>query len=337
MKSTRFLSATFAAVAMLSACGGGGSDSPAPAPAAALAITADNQAVVARAAMDGSTALGGAQVLDNDDRATALSANATARKTARGAVLGATQHALAFAFPQQRRAALSAKARPLAAETIGCTLGGSFTLTTEDRDGNGGSSSGDTLTMSFTQCSELADEQLSGTIVFTLSSFGSDTQFGGTLAFQSVTVTAGDTATGISGSVSVEYQETSQTHIEMTIGSGGLTASIDSPDYEDTVIYEPGLRIDMTETSTATLFSLDGSLSTTALGGRITVATLQPLAQLNSDAYANSGQVRVDGASSSRLLVTVLSNAQVQLELDADGDGVFTAPTIVPWGDLLSD
>src|SRR3989337_1848242 len=67
MKSTRFLSATFAAVAMLSACGGGGSDAPAPAPATALTITADNQAVVARAAMDGSTALGGAQALANDD------------------------------------------------------------------------------------------------------------------------------------------------------------------------------------------------------------------------------------------------------------------------------
>ncbi|HUG21326.1 hypothetical protein [Piscinibacter sp.] len=341
MKSTRLLSAAFAAVAMLGACGGGGSESTAPPPAAApLAITVDNQALVARAAMDGSTALAGAQVLASDDRTTALSAGATAGVTARGAVLGAAQRALALIVPQQRRTVLSARSRPLdilPPVTDACGEGGSFTLTVDDRDDDEDISSGDTMTLAFAQCSELADERIHGTIVFTFSSVTSETQFSGTLAFQSVTMTLGHSVTRISGSVSIGYQETSQIHMELSVGAAGLTASITTSVYEDSVVYRPGLRIDLIETSTASLFSLDGSLSTSALGGLITVATLQPLAQLNGDAFPNSGLMRIDGAGASRLLVTVLSNTQVQLELDADGNGIFTPPIVLPWIDLLSD
>jgi len=355
MTSTRLLSATFAAVAMLSACGGGGSDAgaPAPAPVAALAITEDNQTVVARAAVDGGFALTRSQTLEADGRAAAQSApagstaNAAGSLSTRRAILSVTRRALALAVsPQQRRNRLDAKASPLAVETAteDCGLGGSFTVSFDDRDNDLDASANDTMTIAFDDCTDAADEVISGSLVFTMSSVVSFTdshiEFSGTLAFQQVTVTVGEATTSINGAVSVVFLETSSlANMLLTVGTGGLAVSTDAPQYVDAITFESGLRIDTTDSfdvPASSTVSIDGPFSATSIDGLITIDTLQPLVQLNSDTYANSGQIRVDGANDSKLRITVLSNTEVQIELDANGDGSYESEEVVPWSDLVS-
>jgi hypothetical protein len=98
------------------------------------------------------------------------------------------------------------------------------------------------------------------------------------------------------------------------------------------------MRIVATETETAPIaatVTINGSFSATSIGGRVTVSTLQPIRQLATDPFPSSGQVLVTGANNSRLRITVISNTQVRLELDADGDGTFESNNVVTWSSIL--
>jgi hypothetical protein len=81
--------------------------------------------------------------------------------------------------------------------------------------------------------------------------------------------------------------------------------------------------------------SLNGSFSATSIGGRVTVTTLVPLTALSGDDYASAGVVKIVGASGSTVLATVIDDTQVQLRLDANGDGTYESTTDVPWATLL--
>lgn len=347
MTSVRILFAASAAAVLLSACGGGGGDAGSPPPAAAVAITAANQQAVARATLDGGLALTRSQVLAADERAqqqslrTDAAAQAALPTSPRGVVLSLAQRAMTYAFPEQRRVRADARVRPMAITTVtqDCSVGGSLVLSLDDRDNSQSLNANDTLTMSFAQCKEAADETVNGTILFTVTSATtSGDQFAATIAFQNVSMTFGQASTSVNGSAGVTYLTTSTSaQLNLTIGSSGLSASLSAPQYSDTVTYEPGLRIDSTEnltTPASSTASISGSFSSSAIGGRITVTTLQPVAQLHSDVYPYAGQIRVVGASSSALRITVLNATQVRIELDAGGDGAYEASTDLPWSTL---
>jgi len=344
MRSIPHLLAATAALAFLSACGGGGGDST-PAPTVtAVAITSSNQAKVARATVDGGLALTQSQGLQATDRATALSVKASPSPARIGAIETAIRRALGSMFVQRRTMA-SADARPAVASstTDSCDASGSVTVTVDDRDNSGTISSGDTLALAFAQCKDSADDLLDGTMVITMSNVASSTstrlEFTGSLAFQQVSVDLGQTSASINGSVTLSALETSASlQMSLSVGSGGLTVSASWPTFSDTIVYEAGMQIATTETMTSPstmTVALDGALTAASIGGRVTVTTPQAFAQLESAAYPHAGQVLVTGASGSKLRITVIDITQLQLELDADGNGAYEATTIVPWSTLL--
>jgi hypothetical protein len=345
MKSIPSLFVASASLALLAACGGGGGSSgTTPAPVTTVAITSSNQSSIARATIDGGIAMTQAQGLQTRDRATAQSVTRTSLPSHIGAVDTAIQRALQGLFTQRRTIA-SATARPAAtsSDTSACSVSGSVTTTIDDHDNSGSLSNGDTLTVALTQCKDTADDSISGTMVFTVSSVASATstriEFSGSLAFQQVNVVIGQTSAGISGSVGLYALETSSNlQVALTVNAGGLAVTAASPGYADSIVYDAGMQISTNETTTVpsnVTGTLDGSFTATSIGGRVTIATVTPISQSSTDPYPATGQVVVTGASGSKLRITVINTAQIQLELDADGDGIYAAPTVATWASLL--
>lgn len=110
-----------------------------------------------------------------------------------------------------------------------------------------------------------------------------------------------------------------------------------SPGYLNTIVYERDMQLTIVASEGAveqSQVSLNGAFTASSIGGRIIVATVQPVTQLGTDAYPSSGQLTVTGAAGTWLRVTALSATQVQLELDANGDGTYEGSGVFTWSTL---
>ncbi|HEU0199847.1 MAG TPA: hypothetical protein VFR86_05385 [Burkholderiaceae bacterium] len=350
MKTFRRLFVASTAIALLSACGGGGGDGgtppPAggPAPAPAVTITSNNQTALARSTLGGGLGLGNARVLAAQPGARALAVLPGSAPQMAPPLAVIAQRGIDVAVrPRPSAAAFRPRALAVTTETEACGFSGSITIAFDDRDNDEDVSAGDDIAVTFNQCRESAEDLINGTVVVSITSVSaasaSRLEFAGAMAFQSVTVAFGSTTATLNGSLAVAFLETtSLSRLTLTVGAGGLTLTIAQPGYSDTIIYASGARIDVTSTVSpaATSVSMNGSFSASSIGGTVTVATLQPVRQLDVDVYPSSGQILVTGAGGSRLRITVLSNTTVRLELDADGDGTFEAASQVAWSTLLA-
>jgi hypothetical protein len=153
-----------------------------------------------------------------------------------------------------------------------------------------------------------------------------------------VSATSSTGSSNINGSVGVDVAITSSSfQLAITVGGSALTVASSAPGYLDTIVYEQGMQLTIAATDglvAQSTVALDGSLTATSIGGRILIATVQPFRQLDSDAYPSSGQMVVTGAAGTHLRVTALDAIQVQLELDANGDGAYEGSGVFAWGSL---
>ena len=336
--------AVLAAIGLVGCGGGGGSGAAVTAAAPTVTITAANQASVARAIVDGGQAFGTSQPFAaTGGGATEQSAAATRAALHTGALQSVVRRGLAAAFAAQRSATIAAAKRPTATTgtTDLCAVSGSVTTAVLDADGSQSLSNGDVLTITFNQCND-SDAVMSGVMSFTLSNVTSavadNVRFSGTLAFTQVTATSSNGSSNINGSVGVAVAITSTSfQLAITVGGSALTVASSAPGYLDTVVYEQGMQLTVSETDglvSQSTVTLDGSLTATSIGGRILIATVQPLQELDTDAYPSSGQMVVTGAAGTHLRVTALNATQVQLELDANGDGAYEGSGVFAWGSL---
>lgn len=96
--------------------------------------------------------------------------------------------------------------------------------------------------------------------------------------------------------------------------------------------FESSLAYDDTNSVT---FSNDFTLDSTRIGGAVTVDTLKEFViDYSAEIYPHQGQIHVVGATGSQLLFTVLDNANVLIEVDADGDGVYQTQIPTTWAAL---
>lgn len=89
-----------------------------------------------------------------------------------------------------------------------------------------------------------------------------------------------------------------------------------------------------TVATTLTSSTATGPVASTAAGGFVRLATPQPLLQFASEDYPHAGRMIVTGLRG-QLRATVLSETNVQLELDENGDGTFESSTTIAWTTLL--
>lgn len=331
--------ATLCACLALVSCGGGGGDSTMVPTATDVSITSANQQAVARSVVSGGMALMWAQPLAAPGRATAL--DATAKRAAPAAQLLAriTSRMASLTLGQ----ASSARPGPLAVstETEACSDGGTVATTFDDRDNNGDASAGDIVTAVFAGCKEADLITLDGRAVVqiaTVAAVGADgLDLTGSFAFDDMSAVLGETTAELSGSVAASIALRAESvSVAMTVGGDALRVSAAAPGFAESVVYETGMAIAVTANDAGTIsLAMNGSFVSDSLGGRITVATAEPVRQFATDDYPSSGQFLASGVSGSQVRITVLDAIQVRLELDANGDGNFESTTPVAWGELL--
>jgi hypothetical protein len=328
MKSSLSILVAASTVALLSACGGdGGNSSPF---GTSVSISSSNQTTVARASLNGGLAISLAQGAVGTG--TSLAPDAAGRAHAQGIV----QRALASV--RSRRAIASADVHPSAANTVtdNCAAGGTVASTFDDKDGNQQLSTGDVISAVFTQCRQSATDVIDGSVVVTVTAQPTQTQFAATGQFQNLSVDDGVSKSTISGSISIaETNSDVRSDDAIQVGSDGLHVSVASTTYTDAIAFQSGLQINTTDVGNLSSVAVAGTMTATSLGGSVTLGTPVPLTQSTGDTYPSSGQVLVTGGSGSKLLITVLNNAQVKLELDSNGDGTIDSTTTVAWSTLV--
>lgn len=330
MKFTIHTLVAASALALLSACGG--DDSPGQPSGGPLAITSANQSDVARASVNGALAL----ALGEGALGTASGNSVVDRSHALGATLSRVLHA---AMSQRKGvASVGAHSSAVSSSTSACANGGTFTSTFDDKDGNSQVSGGDVITATFAQCRESATQTVDGTVIVTVSSTPTGTQFLASVQFQNLSVNDAGASSAIDGLVSVSEIDTdTRSDSTITIGTQGLTAKLASSTYNDTLVFDAGLTVavGVDDDSGSVTISMAGAFTSQTLGGRVTVATPTPLFEGAADAFPSSGVLRMTGASGSTLLLTALNASQAQLQLDAGGDGTYESTTTVAWTTLV--
>ena len=332
MKSIPSVILATVSLALLSACGGdgGGDDSSKSAPTA-VAVTTTNETAVARA-----TIANGFAIADTQSSGSNIATTASAKTRALGALV---RRAVSEAAAR-RSAVASATVHPAASttDTEPCGVSGTLSTSFDDKDGNGSLTSGDVVTAVFSQCRDSSTLLMNGTLVITMTSVTSADQFAANAVLQGFDIVDVDLSSLIDGTISItESDTTAESDTTLAVGDAGLTVASSSTSYTDSVTFANGTRIAYRESTSddQSSVTLDGSFSAASIDGSVTVATVQPIVQLAGDSYPSSGAMRVTGASNSALLLTVLSATQVQLQLDANGDGTYESTSDASWSTLI--
>lgn len=317
---------------MVAACGGGGGDGPAPVQPT-VAITAANQDQVARTSASAVVSV-----------ATAGAGGIASSGGAGVAALPSISRRVALALSTGRKTVLAAgTAQPLASasETVACAYAGTITVTANDNNNNGNPDAGDSIAFTFSNCQTTANDSANGSLAVTLASVTAN-GYSGTMTLDLVS-TEGLRSGRIAGSVTAIYTElsTTQSRTEVLVGANGLAGTVSLGNVSETITYENAFSISTTDTVNGTTpvsssTTVSGAISASGLAnGRIVLATPTPIFQLATDAYPSSGALRATGTSGSTLLITAVDAQNVQLQLDADGNGSYDLTSNRTWGQVL--
>lgn len=330
--ATRLSSLALATLALAGCGGGGGGD----APPGNIDVTAANQDALTRASM---VAVQGGLT----GSSLGIAGGGQASPAAAGAGLRRLLAATLTAGPSGGRKAIAAVSPP---QTLDCAVSGTATGTLDDRDNTGTVTVGDVLSLSFNACSDVAGEVLNGSMSATYTQIvQAPLTVGAVVAVANLGFSQANYNASIDGGFHLTYAEPSATTSTIrVVVPNALALRASTPAYSDTVTlldgytvdsrYDadalpPGSNIPGRTTSTAT-----GAVASTVAGGFVRVTTLQPMVQYDIDPYPRSGQLDVVGKNGS-LQAVVLSTSQVQIDLDADGNGVFDGSKVVAWDQLL--
>lgn len=209
------------------------------------------------------------------------------------------------------------------------TISGSF----NDADNDLTLSTGDTVSMSANNCNfsgvtmngsiSLSNVSVTGdefsppySLQFTLQA----TNFSVSVSGETV-VMSGDGTISESSSGGINYTSVSGNGIEITAGGESLTLT----DYD----------IQETETPATSAYSIsiNATISSSGLGGSVTVRTDVALTGVG-DFDPDSGRVICVGAGNTSVTLIVVDSIDVQLEVDQNGDGIIDETLSSAWANL---
>ena len=213
---------------------------------------------------------------------------------------------------------------------------GQITATFSDNDNNGAVSTGDAVTLAFTDCQIDATDPTTVQGAITMANF----QVTGDPTIDTSPWYA-TTAVGISNLV---FQDTG---FSETI-DGGFTFNEGTPDnvnytemLSNTTLTDQysgstdklmnfSMTITVDNNTSAYTLSAAGTYSSTALGGTISLSTPAALSGVGT-ANPNAGTMKLVGDSNSSVTVTPLDATNVRLEVDSNGDGSSDATIDTTW------
>lgn len=228
--------------------------------------------------------------------------------------------------------------------TMQCDLGGSVSATVNDRDNSGTLSTGDSISMTFTNCSMSADGgvgTMNGRMSMEIHSISGDLVNSGSfdvgVTMTSMVMNLPEVSATLSGDM----------RLQMTFSGSSLnfTASGTRLSYSEAnrarTLAHYSLYLSTPNAMATWTYRYRGSLqSSQVLGGTVSFQSMADLTGSSTD-FPSAGQIEVTGTkpegaeNNSSLYMTVLNNTTVQLDIDANGDGVYEDTQMVAWSQLI--
>ncbi len=315
-----------AGLAIAAGCGGGGSgggDAPVVLVPGAT-ISTQNAVEIAGDVFDGIEqtgdfgAFGGAGLIGGNPAGSGLS------KTSASTPAIAAQKAMQVFM-----------AAPFGPEVSPCLVSGSVTVS-----GNLASqdalSAGDRIVARFSNCDEGEGEVVNGILTLDVDTFSGDL-FGGfvlvglTLGFDNLSANEGGEISTVNGDLSLLMDTRNYPVSTFGISSASLSVS----DGIDTVVlsnFSTTVTADESSQPAAFTYTSSGRVSVPRHGS-VSYQVLQPFTGFG-EGDPDAGVLYIEGNLGASITATVLSNTQVQLEMDYDGDGVTDETVIVTWVEL---
>jgi hypothetical protein len=329
------------ALATLVACGGGGGDS-APTtgggstpPSASFKLTSSNYTLAAQEALSTANAMQGASAFSEVVTGVAVSGPGLPLAFARAQVPKLQDWLRTV--PQQVTGAVQQYSES-------CVGGGSLGVTVSDANGNQSLDAGDSVNIVATNC-KIDGNTTNGSLGFAVNSASGNQNsnvYGLNLgmAFGNFSVVSTAGTSTLNGGLVLAVQSMGTNNIVTTLSApnnltmagnyGGLTSSRSLTAYSSTVTVSPA----SSGYSESTVFN--GSLSSNSFNSQtVVLSTTTPFVRTNLQSYPAAGQLVLTGADGSRVRMTAQSVTQVQIELDADGNGVYELGTTRAWSSLL--
>ena len=316
-----------AGFAIAAGCGGGGGGGNAPVVVVPDAtISSQNAVEIAGDVFDGVEqtgdfgAFGGAGLIGGNPGGSGLSKASTSAPTSVIAAEKAMQVFMASAFGP---------------EVSPCLVSGSVTVY-GDLASQDALSAGDRIVARFSNCDEGEGEVVNGALTLVVDTFSGDL-FGGfvlvglTLDFDNLSANEDGEISTVNGDLSLLMDTRSYPVSTFSISSASLSVS----DGIDTVVlsnFSTTVTADESSQPAAFTYTSSGRVSVPRHGS-VSYQVLQPFTGFG-DGDPDAGVLYIEGNLGASITATVLSNTQVQLEMDYDGDGVTDETVIVTWVEL---
>lgn len=197
---------------------------------------------------------------------------------------------------------------------------------------------GDQLSVDFENCMD-GSAQIDGSITITFTDVSDnfmesgESSFSVSITFAALSVVAEEEFASIDGGASLTHTASEgATLLSINGTSLAVTSSAGSVIMTNFEISE---YTDLADEVFS--FTLSGTVASEDLAGSVTVDTQAAFVQRFTDSYPHQGMLLIEGASGSSVLFTVLDNANVRFEVDANGDGTADETITTTWQDALPD
>jgi hypothetical protein len=227
-------------------------------------------------------------------------------------------------------------------QTANCSVSGTITATVTDADNNGKLSTGDSFSITANNCKSSNTVSMNGGITIDVLALTGDLAsnvYNASLKLTYKDLSAVTTASTVSGNGDITLTATangvyvrSQSVVSKSFianaSYGSASSSRSLTDYSATLAMAPNSPASTFKTTS----SVTGTIASSALANKtVTIATITPFVRLSTDAFPSSGQATLTGATAAKVRLTALNATTVQLELDANADGVYETSSTKLW------
>ncbi len=308
---------------VLTGCGGGGSESNSSIPTSSLVITEDNGRAAAETVIKTSD-----DMTEGGSATNAFLVGVEIESEERDALPDIRELTLSLAKDR-----INDNYNPVVSGvtvTENCAGGGTFTLSISDKNSNSQLDEGESVSMSFSNCS-YEDVVLNGTLSLAINALAGDVQTGSGNWDLSVTADVDDFSASANGqSYSMDGRFELSASYDAT--PGVTEVSMLATDF----IYTEGNEVARLSNFSHTS-SIDSSVpvkytirynftfASSSIGGVVTAVTNTPFTG-QGDNPPDSGKLTLTGANNASVVVEAIGSGQATISIDASGDGDFDDP-----------